>query len=261
MSDVLLKIENASVSLQGNLVLEDVNFEIRKGDFIGVIGPNGGGKTTLVKLILGLIKPDKGKIIYTIPHDTGNSKIGYLPQVHAFDKKFPITVQDVILSGLPATHKFVSRHSNAEKEKAVYWMDRLGIASMSKKPIGNLSGGEMQRVFLCRSLISEPELLILDEPDTYVDNLFEKELYEELRELNHKMAVLLVSHDVGTITYYIKSIACVNKQLHYHASNVITDKQLASYNCPVQIITHGDVPHTVLGKHDHNHNHDHKHEH
>ena len=111
----------------------------------------------------------------------------------------------------------------------------------------------MQRVFLCRSLISDPELIILDEPDTYVDNQFEKELYEELRELNARMAILLISHDVGTISTYIKSIACVNKQLHYHPSNIITEKQLASYNCPIQMITHGDVPHTVLGKHDHEH--------
>jgi len=253
MMDTLLKIDNATVNLDGVPVLEDINFEITNNDFIGVIGPNGGGKTTLVKLILGLLKPAKGKITYSIPHDTGNSKIGYLPQVHAFDKKFPITVQDVILSGLPATNKMVSRHTKEEKEKAEYWMERLGISSLKGKSIGNLSGGEMQRVFLCRSLISEPLLIILDEPDTYVDNLFEKELYDELRELNHKMAILLVSHDVGTITSYIKSIACVNKKLHYHPSNIITDKQLASYNCPVQIITHGDVPHTVLGKHDHEH--------
>jgi len=253
MMDTLLKIDNATVNLDGVPVLEDINFEITNNDFIGVIGPNGGGKTTLVKLILGLLKPAKGKITYSIPHDTGNSKIGYLPQVHAFDKKFPITVQDVILSGLPATNKMVSRHTKEEKEKAEDWMERLGISSLKGKSIGNLSGGEMQRVFLCRSLISEPLLIILDEPDTYVDNLFEKELYDELRELNHKMAILLVSHDVGTITSYIKSIACVNKKLHYHPSNIITDKQLASYNCPVQIITHGDVPHTVLGKHDHEH--------
>ncbi|RLD33909.1 MAG: zinc ABC transporter ATP-binding protein [Bacteroidetes bacterium] len=259
MSDLLLKIENASVSFDGVSILQDINLEVRKSDFIGVIGPNGGGKTTLVKLMLGLLRPDKGKIIYHLSHDTGNTKIGYLPQVHSFDKKFPITVQDVILSGLPSTHKFVSKHTGDEKEKAVYWMDRLGISSLSRKPIGNLSGGEMQRVFLCRSLISEPELLILDEPDTYVDNLFEKELYEELKELNHKMAVFLVSHDVGTITSYIKSIACVNKHLHHHPSNIITNKQLASYNCPVQIITHGDVPHTVLGKHDHKHDHEHQH--
>jgi len=180
-----------------------------------------------------------------------------LPQVHAFDKQFPIIVQDVILSGLPHRKKIISRHSKEEQEKATYWMERLGITSLRRKTIGNLSGGEMQRVFLCRSLISDPELLILDEPDTYVDNLFEKELYEELKELNNRMAIILVSHDVGTITSYIKSIACVNRKLHYHPSNIITDKQLASYNCPVQLITHGEVPHTVLAEHHHNHNHEH----
>ena len=255
MSKLLLDIEHASVKLNGATVLENVSLSISSDDFIGVIGPNGGGKTTLVRLILGLVKPSKGGVHYSIPHDTGNSKIGYLPQVHEFDKQFPITVQDVILSGLPHTKKLVSRHSREEIGKAQYWMERLGISRLRKKPIGNLSGGEMQRVFLCRSLISEPELLILDEPDTYVDNLFERELYEELRELNNKMAILLVSHDVGTITSYIKSIACVNRNLHYHPSNIITDKQLAAYNCPVQIITHGEVPHTVLAKHDHKHEH------
>lgn len=257
MGNVLIHIDNASVNLDGNVVLEGVNLEIRENDFIGVIGPNGGGKTTLAKLILGLIKPSSGIVNYHLPHDTGNSKIGYLPQVHGFDRKFPITVEDVILSGLPSVKRLVSRHTTEEREKAASWMERLGILKLRKKSIGNLSGGEMQRVFLCRSLISEPRLIILDEPDTYVDNTFEHELYEELRELNQRMAILLVSHDVGTITYYIKSIACVNKNLHYHESNIITDKQLASYNCPVQIITHGEVPHTVLGKHDHDHDHEH----
>lgn len=255
MSELLLNIKEASVKLNGSEVLEKVSLQIHSDDFIGVIGPNGGGKTTLVRLVLGLVKPYKGSIEYTIPHDTGNSKIGYLPQVHEFDKQFPIVVQDVILSGLPHKRKLISKHSGEEVEKAQYWMERLGIISLRKKTIGNLSGGEMQRAFLCRSLISDPDLLILDEPDTYVDNMFEKELYEELRELNKKMAILLVSHDVGTITSYIKSIACVNKQLHYHPSNIISDKQLAAYNCPVQIITHGEIPHTVLAQHDHNHEH------
>lgn len=251
MSEFLLKVEKASVRYNGVSVLEDVDLEIHKDDFIGIIGPNGGGKTTLVRLILGLLRPYSGKVEYNIPHSKGKSKIGYLPQVHQFDKKFPILVQDVILSGLPARQKLLSGHSRVEKEKAAYWMDKLGITSLKNKPIGNLSGGEMQRVFLCRSLISEPELIILDEPDTYVDNMFEKELYETLRDLNKHMAILLVSHDVGTITSYIKSIACVNRHLHYHPSNIITENQLASYNCPVQLITHGDVPHTVLKKHDH----------
>lgn len=251
MSQLLLKLENASVRYNGVSALEEVNLEINKDDFIGVIGPNGGGKTTLVKLILGLLKPYTGTVEYHISHSGGKSKIGYLPQVHRFDNKFPILVQDVILSGLPARHKLLTGHNRAEKEKAAYWMEKLGITVLKDKAIGKLSGGEMQRVFLCRSLISEPELIILDEPDTYVDNMFEKELYETLRELNQHMAILLVSHDVGTITSYIKSIACVNRHLHYHPSNIITEKQLASYNCPVQLITHGDVPHTVLKKHVH----------
>ncbi len=253
MSDVLISIENASVKYDGVTVLEDVSLKIREDDFIGVIGPNGGGKTTLVRLILGMVKPAQGKVNYFLPHITGKSKIGYLPQVHAFDSKFPIVVRDVILSGLPYRRRLISGHTASERAKADQWMERLGITHLADKPVGKLSGGEMQRAFLCRSLISEPRLLILDEPDTYVDNRFENELYATLRELNEKMAILLVSHDVGTITYYIKSIACVNRSLHYHPSNVITEKQLASYNCPIQIITHGDVPHTVLGKHDHEH--------
>lgn len=253
MNDIILSLKNVSLSLDNVQVLSNVSIDIRKGDFIGIIGPNGGGKTSLVKLMLGLLKPDNGTVSYHIPHASGLSRIGYLPQVHGFDNKFPISVQDVILSGLSGNKGLISRHTSSEKQRAAYWMEKLGIISLKNKPIGNLSGGEMQRVFLCRSLISEPELIILDEPDTYVDSSFEKELYEQLQELNEKMAIVLVSHDVGTITYYIKSIACVNKELHYHDSNIITEKQLASYNCPVQIITHGDVPHTVLGKHDHEH--------
>ena len=253
MNDILLSLADVSVSLGGGPVLQEVNLDVRKKDFMGIIGPNGGGKTTLVKLMLGLIKPDRGEVKYNISHGIGKSKIGYLPQVHGFDNKFPISVESVILSGISGNRTFVSRHTSKERGKAAYWMEKLGITSLAKKPIGQLSGGETQRAFLCRSLISEPELLILDEPDTHVDSGFEKELYEVLQELNGKMAVVLVSHDIGTITFYVKSIACVNKELHYHQSNIITEKQLASYNCPVQIITHGDVPHTVLGKHDHEH--------
>jgi zinc transport system ATP-binding protein len=253
MDDLLLSVKNASVRLDGDLVLENASIDVNKNDFIGIIGPNGGGKTTLIKMMLGLIKPIGGSVEYHIPHAIGKSKIGYLPQVHEFDSKFPISVEEVILSGLAGKRRLISRHAPEDRRKAQYWMEKLGIIDIKRKPIGNLSGGEKQRAFLCRSLISDPELIILDEPDTYVDNRFEKELYEELQELNERMAIVLVSHDVGTISFYIKTIACVNRNLHYHPSNIITEKQLASYNCPVQIITHGDVPHTVLGKHDHHH--------
>ena len=125
----------------------------------------------------------------------------------------------------------------------------MGFTILKKKTAGELSGGQLQRVFLARAIISDPELLVLDEPNTYVDNQFEKELYDKLQSLNSRMAIILVSHDVGTISWYIKTIACVNGSLHYHPSNIITQKQLDSYNCPIQIIAHGEVPHTVLHKH------------
>lgn len=118
----------------------------------------------------------------------------------------------------------------------------------------------MQRVFLCRALMNQPELLILDEPSTYVDNNFEGELYLKLKELNQQMAILLISHDVGTISFFVKTIACVNRHLHHHPSNIISEEQLASYNCPLQIITHGNIPHTVLKRHDDEHEH-HEHHH
>jgi zinc transport system ATP-binding protein len=177
--------------------------------------------------------------------------MGYLPQVIKTDQKFPISVQDVVLSGLAERGKLFRRFTSKDRKQAVALLDQMGIANLAKKNIGELSGGQMQRVFLCRAIISNPRLLILDEPSTYVDNKFEHDLYNILSDLNKQMAILMVSHDVGTITYYVKTIACVNRQLHYHDSNIISQEQLASYNCPIQIIAHGDLPHTILQKHEH----------
>jgi zinc transport system ATP-binding protein len=144
---------------------------------------------------------------------------------------------------------FPFNSSSEEKETACSLLEEMGVQELHKKAIGELSGGEMQRVFLCRALISDPKVLILDEPDTFVDNRFEGELYEKLRLLNKKMAILLVSHDLGTISAYVKTIACVNRHLHYHPTGQITTKDLELYNCPLQIVTHGEIPHTVLKKH------------
>lgn len=148
------------------------------------------------------------------------------------------------------SHKsFFSRYSQADKIRVDELLHKTGIEHLKNRVIGELSGGQMQRAFLCRALISKPQLLILDEPNTYVDNKFEGELYNLLKELNKEMAIVIVSHDLGTISSYVKSIACVNRQLHYHPSNIISQEQLAGYNCPIQLITHGHVPHTVLKNH------------
>jgi zinc transport system ATP-binding protein len=252
----LLEIKNLSAGYDGKMVLENVNLEVFSDDFIGIIGPNGGGKTTLIKTVLGLIKPSSGEMTLHI----SKTNIGYLPQVNQIDKRFPISVIDVVRSGKANTALFSSFHKNlAEKQKAESLLSEMGILHIRNKAIGELSGGQMQRVFLCRALMNEPELLVLDEPSTYVDNNFEGELYLKLKELNEQMAILLISHDVGTISLFVKTIACVNRHLHHHPSNIISEEQLASYNCPLQIITHGNIPHTVLKLHDEHEHHGHHH--
>jgi zinc transport system ATP-binding protein len=242
----LLELNNVSAGYDNNIVLADVNMQVFDRDFIGVIGPNGGGKTTLVKVILGLLKPMKGEITF---HENTHNFIGYLPQINRIDSKFPITVLDVVLSGLMSQNQMITGFNKLVKKRAEELLEQTGITHLRKRPIGELSGGQLQRVFLCRALIASPRLLILDEPSSYVDNKFENELYGILHELNKEMAIIMVSHDVGTITSYVKTIACVNRQLNYHQSNVITEEQLVDYNCPIQIISHGDVPHTVLEHH------------
>jgi zinc transport system ATP-binding protein len=242
--DTLVDIQDVSFGYSTEPVLEGINLKINKNDFIGMIGPNGGGKSTLIKLILGLLQPWGGKVALK-----PSINIGYLPQYHSFDNKFPISVEEVVLSGLMKTGKLTSRVRKPDRIKAANVLSQVGMEPFSKRSIGDLSGGQMQRVFIGRALISDPDLLILDEPATYVDNRFEQELYQLMESINQTTAILLVSHDVGQILSSIKTIACVNKRLHYHPNNKITEEILEAYNCPIDLITHGHVPHRVLHTH------------
>ena len=244
----LFEMYSLSASYGANVVLHDVNFKVNENDYIGVIGPNGGGKTTLLRVILGLVKPAEGKIIFNNELLNGNS-IGYLPQMSTGDINYPVTVTDIVLSGLMIGKGIISRMSASDKRKADTVIDELGLAGMSKSTLNELSGGQIQRVFLGRAIIGNPRLLLLDEPGNFVDTNFENDFYEKLRVLNKRMAILMVSHDVGTISSHIKSFACVNRSLHYHPSNEITNEDLLAYGCPIQLVTHGDVPHTVLKYH------------
>lgn len=248
--DTLVEIRNLSAGYGQNIVLREVNLTIGQFDFIGVIGPNGGGKTTLLKALLGLIPAMAGEIFFEESMIGGNAhRIGYLPQINNIDRQFPVTVFDVVRSGLMSRKRLIGRFSSEENERSGQLMEEMGISALRNKAIGELSGGQIQRALLCRALVNNPKLLILDEPNTYVDNRFERELYEKLKLLNDKLAILLVSHDLGTISTYVKSYACVNGSLHYHSGNELTPELLKSYECPIQIISHGDIPHTVLHKH------------
>lgn len=245
----ILEIKDLSVSYGDYKALTNVNFQLYADDFIGVIGPNGGGKTTLIKSILGAL-PYSGEIVFSPDvYSDGVHKIGYLPQQENFDRSFPLSITDVILSGLQSSKGIFGRYTKADKQKTIELTEMTGIRHIANKSVGQVSGGELQRALLCRAIISEPKLLILDEPANFVDNKFEKELYQTLKVLNQKMAIIMVSHDLGTITSVVKNIVCVNRTVHRHNSNVITAEQLANYDCPLQLVYHGKIPHTVLDTH------------
>ena len=243
---VIVELKDVNAGYEEKIILRGVNLTINDGDFIGIIGPNGGGKTTLLRVILGLLTPYSGKLIY---NTSEQNLFGYLPQNSQIDKKFPINVSEVVLSGLMSQKGILKSYNRADKAKANGLLDKYGLSSYKKSAIGDLSGGQLQRVLLCRAIISNPRILVLDEPTTYVDSGFEKELYSLLKELNKEMAIIMVSHDLGTICTHVKTIACVNRSLHYHNSNKITHEQLTAYQCPIELISHGRVAHRVVEIH------------
>ena len=217
MPHPLIQITNLSAGYDGKTVLSHVNLTVYERDFLGVIGPNGGGKTTLVKNILGLQKPLQGQIrFYKNGKEVPEITMGYLPQYHSIDQKFPISVYEVVLSGLSKQKSLLHSYSNEHYEQVKRIIARMGLEGLEKRSIGQLSGGQLQRALLGRALVSNPEVVILDEPNTYIDKRFEAKLYSLLEEINRERAIILVSHDIGTVLQNVKTIACVNETLDYH---------------------------------------------
>lgn len=251
MEQPILEIKNLYAAYDTHVVLHDVNLSVYEHDFLGIIGPNGGGKTTLIKCILGLLKPTQGEIIFS--PSSAKRAIGYLPQYNTIDKKFPITVEEVILSGLSCKKTLSSPFTATHRKKAQEVIVRMGLEGLEQHAIGALSGGQIQRTLLGRAIISDPQLLILDEPSTYIDKRFEARLYELLAEINKECAIILISHDIGTILQQVKSVACVNETLDYHPSTeCVTSEWIERhFNCPIELLGHGAIPHRVLGIHKH----------
>lgn len=247
----ILKISDLTVGYETDKpILKNVNLSVYENDFLGIIGPNGGGKTTLLKTILGLLSSQSGSIEF-INRNKKKTNIGYLPQINNIDKKFPISVFDVILSGISVSRKFYIKYTKEQKNKAISIAEKMGVDKYLNSPVGDLSGGQLQRTLLGRAIVDEPELLILDEPNSYVDKQFETNFYNILKTLNQNTAIILVSHDVGTVISLVKNIACVNRGIHYHAGSDITNDWLEEYysSCPIEIIGHGKFPHRVLEEH------------
>ena len=249
----LIDIVDVTAAYGTKTVLRNISLTVWEDDFLGIIGPNGGGKTTLLKVILGLLQPVKGSILF---YDKGEQvstlRIGYLPQLNQIDKKFPISVREVIASGLVSEKPLFRSFNAAQKERVEEVIGKMGLEGLAERPIGDLSGGQLQRVLLGRSIVSRPQVLILDEPNSYVDKRFESHFYKLLEDINKESAVILVSHDIGTVLAMVKNIACVNETLHYHSGADVSAEWLGDkYACPIELIGHGDLPHRVLKKHVH----------
>lgn len=233
-------------------VLEDVDLTVYERDFVGLIGPNGGGKTTLIRVLLGLLPPTRGEVrIMGRPVREGRRALGYVPQVVEFDHEFPISVWEVARMGRLGRRRLLQRYTaedDAIVEKALRQVD---VLDLRQRPIGELSGGQRQRVYIARALATQPEILLLDEPTSSVDPQVSNSIYELLQQLNEHVTILLISHDMSAISSYVKTVGCLNRRLFYHHGAEITSDMLElAYQCPIDLIAHG-VPHRVFPTHSH----------
>jgi len=230
-------------------VLTDVTMDVTDGDFLAVIGPNGGGKSTLLKLILGLLKPSRGRIeVFGSAPGRADAGVGYVPQVTTFRTDFPVTALDVVMMGTLGKGAFLWPHSAGDRRLAMQKMDLMGVGHLAGKPLGSLSGGQRQRVFVARALASSPRLLLLDEPAASVDPGTQEGFFGLMKEINSSCTIVMVTHDVGALSGNVKSIACLNIRLVSHGGD-LPEKALAeAYSCGIDLVSHG-APHRVLGKH------------
>jgi len=242
-------LENISLTLRGVPILEHVDLEVGPRDYLALLGPNGGGKTTLLRVILGLVTPDEGRVeILGRPPSKAQGAVGYVPQHLRFDRDFPIRVVDVVGMGTLGR----GRRLGADDGKAISRaLARVEMTEFGPLPIGGLSGGQLQRVLIARALVQDPKLLLLDEPTASLDERIGRSIWDLFEELNEEMAVIVVSHDIGAISQRVRGVACLNRRLHAHPEKELTTEVLeAAYGCPVDLIAHGH-PHRVLSDHDH----------
>jgi zinc transport system ATP-binding protein len=251
MPDTIVELQNVWVWLGNNLALRDVSLSIASGKFIGLMGPNGGGKTTLLRTIAGLIRPDRGKVkIFGTPAGT----VGYVPQEDSVDPEFPLTVRDVVEMGLYGSMGIFPRLDAAQKKRVDRVLEMVRIAPLASRMIGELSGGQKQRVFIARAIVGEPKLLLLDEPTTGVDAAARDEFYRLLFDLlgGLSLTIILASHDLEVVPTQVDEIVCVNQKVFIHAApEEIKDTGVFrdAYGCEFEFMLHGKYPHRVVERH------------
>lgn len=260
-NNFIIEIKELSYRYEREYVLENINLSIQKGSFVGIVGPNGSGKSTLLKLILGLLKMQKGDIkIFgeEIGQFKDRERIGFVSQkANSFNSGFPATVYEVVKSGLTKKVGLFHYFKKADHQKVLKIIKAVGLLPFKKRNIGELSGGQQQRVFIARALVSDPDLLILDEPTVGVDAHHVQSFYEMLGDLNKNLGItlVLVTHDIGTITDKVTHVACLNRNLHFHGETEEFKDQTEK-----GMLTFYGYDHHLLD-HDHQHEHQHEHQH
>ncbi len=219
-------------------ILEDVTLSVDRGEFIGIIGPNGGGKTTLLRLILGLITPDRGTVrVFGHPPKTVSHRIGYVPQHLQFDPKFPATVFDIVRMG-QVGRRFTGDKTR-KKEAAKAALAAVDLSPLADRSFAGLSGGQRQRVLIARALASDPQMLLFDEPTANVDSSSGEKLYRILTELNKQMTILVVSHDIGFVSRHITSVVCVNHTVVIHPTSTLDGRNIIDlYGQDISLVRH-----------------------
>jgi zinc transport system ATP-binding protein len=244
-------VDKVCYTYGGRPAVDNASFTVEQGDFLGIIGPNGGGKTTLLRLMLGLLRPDTGDIrLFGAAPSKTRGRVGYIPQETNLNKSFPITVSDIILMGLTGLRGLGRRYKRSDRLKADILMERLALTPLKDRPVAQLSGGQRQKALLARAMVSDPEMLFLDEPTASVDVSGEDEIYDHLHLLNKTgVTVVLVTHNIGVLSRYVKSVACINRELYFHADGKLDQATVnKTFGCQVDLIAHG-VPHRVFDGH------------
>lgn len=239
MSDPAVDLQDISFSFEQIPVLEHVSLQIQDGEFVGLVGPNGGGKSTLIRIILGLLNPSSGmlRVLGTNPRKACR-KIGYVPQYPAFERDFPITVEQLVLMG--RLNRAWGGYSAQDRMIALQAMTETEVANLRGRTIGSLSGGQLQRVLVARALACEPRMLLLDEPTSNIDQRVESEIFDLLKQLNERMTVIVVSHDIAFISAYVKRVACLSGTLVCHATDAISGDDIRDlYGEDVRHVHHG----------------------
>lgn len=243
-SEPVISLKDVTFSYGREPVLEKVNLSIADRSAVCIVGPNGGGKTTLVKLLLGLLTPQEGEVrIFGQSPCHARMRIGYMPQYVQHDPQFPVTVKDIVLMGRLGRSVF-GWPGRDDRRAAVAALEQVGMRDFVGRPFAALSGGQRQRVLIARALCCKPDLLLLDEPTSNVDSLVEAKLLDLLRSLNQQMTILMVSHDLGFVSGFVESVICVNRRVVVHPTSQITGAMIHDiYGGEVRMVRHDELSH------------------